>query len=1067
MHVSRGFGSSRLRLLVVLSGALVAVRCTPTEDVTSQSEAILGSSASATGSPFNAVGWVVTTGGGCSGAIVEADETGGVILLAAHCVAALAQRCASEDQLTANATFAVYVDGIKNDETYAIDRIVTHPRAFLNIAACPQPAPPGGFSCSTGGGIFSAEDLALAHFHKGVGGHPVSFWGITPVPMLTSITDSNSPFNTTWSTHVVMDVANDFVSSSATTQVTLTGFGTADTPNFMRRGGSGAFLTRGPNWDVVAETQHDCTESTANPFNCPADGAPHCKNANSLSVHRIPNGNGTFSGVASGRGDSGSPLLIHAGVALGDFSDLQGASGGPWFIIGALSGGSQKGSGPPPISATFDSTSNYAPTFSAVAGPWLENTVKSLTDDSDGDGINRWADNCPLVANPKQEDTNYVAEFVDEQRRQCADFPGQVCPTIHQVPTAGGAFADAFHQFFPGDACDPVTSTEGAHSGVRFGSGLTGPCDVVTISGNQTSSATSGTCEQQEDTQLAFQSWTGNNAGSAAPVDGEAAPFFCRCDGSTIGDPDGKALDCGDPNAHVVPCVVADDETQPGGTRASSAGWNSMTQRVFPPKAAAYDAALYRVVSSFQERLGNYPDRSVTRNWDFIVDRPLFGAAGATSLDGILWAHVTPNNSNTMPTCPDRTTGSSCLLADLDNHYLGMTGELHHGMVFNVIPGPTVIFHIGGWFDGVNGDPGPGAPFLLPWFSFLQASTGTEILRLAGSQAAFATSSFAPSARTLLAGVAAGTSDLLVGDDVATGIRHATTPLAAVIVAHNTTGVLGALRVGTGAVQGVPVSPVGVPIDPPDLRAFAAYDATLYSVHVASVGATVSALDVQAALGGIASSTTRAIYGVIPVNPMALVWNASNRSLYAVDRIPSGYGRSRLRLLNIDVHSGQSFQLWQTTPNHNLPTAFLSVGANGDLVLGLVGVDVGHRRPSCSEHDHGQSTKETSRSETDDDEDSDGSGKTELVRLGRGGQAIESQDFDGTLVLSPLAVPAGVNVAIAQNSGGSKLPIRGELHPSAAFLPALCGANWLKSHADTTQSAAENVLAPAVVTCCK
>lgn len=47
-----------------------------------------------------------------------------------------------------------------------------------------------------------------------------------------------------------------------------------------------------------------------------------------------------------------------------------------------------------------------------------------------------------------------------------------------------------------------------------------------------------------------------------------------------------------------------------------------------------------------------------------------------------------------------------------------------------------------------------------------------------------ATSSFTPAALSLLADVAAGTADALVGDDVAEGIVRGATPNAVVVVDH-------------------------------------------------------------------------------------------------------------------------------------------------------------------------------------------------------------------------------------------------------------------------------------------
>jgi len=359
---------------------------------------------------------------------------------------------------------------------------------------------------------------------------------------------------------------------------------------------------------------------------------------------------------------------------------------------------------------------------------------------------------------------------------------------------------------------------------------------------------------------------------------------------------------------------------------------------------------------------------------------------------------------------------------NLDNHYFPIFGQESYGLHFEVVPAPAFHFHIGGWFDGVDGDPGPGDPVLLPWFGFTASGS---VVRLLGSNGALATSSFSSTALSLIANVQAGTSDFIVGDDVATGIVHASTPNAVVVVAHGTTTVQGALRVGNGMAQGVTVSPVGTAPDPPDLRAYSAYTEKLYSLHIGSSADTLATVDVGAALVGVSSVATNTLVGEVPSNPLALAWNRFTKTLFVIDTLATGPAwqhKGVLRLLVIDPAASQSYELWRTSDAFDLPSAAsISISAQAEILIALTDKNI--------------------------------LGATEIVLTNAAGIPTSSADHLGRLADVAYAVPAGVNVPV-EPGFGDKLGMRVDLVQRADLASGICGAAWLRLHASGVLSTA-------------
>ncbi|HEX8791193.1 MAG TPA: hypothetical protein VF765_09625 [Polyangiaceae bacterium] len=318
------------------------------------------------------------------------------------------------------------------------------------------------------------------------------------------------------------------------------------------------------------------------------------------------------------------------------------------------------------------------------------------------------------------------------------------------------------------------------------------------------------------------------------------------------------------------------------------------------------------------------------------------------------------------------------------------------------------VFHVGGWFDGGPGDPGP-YPGVLPWSAVTDT---TQVLRLIGTSVSNATSSFTPAALSLLGSVAAGTADAIIGDDVAEGVEGGTTPDAVVVVNHGTTTVQGALRVDRSMVDGlVAAAGAGSADPPPGLRAYDAYDAVLYALDATSAGATLTRVDVTAALAGRSHVTTTPLAGSVPQSPQALVWDRFTRTLFAVDR-----QHEVLRLLAIDPVAGRSEELWRTNAigHEARSTAYLSVSLQGEIVLALA--------------------------------DEKGERDAEIVLLDATGAPQLSARTSGRIVDAPQAVPAGVDVPVTPGIG-DYVGTRVDLLPRADMEPGICGAPWLAAHA--------------------
>jgi hypothetical protein len=177
----------------------------------------------------------------------------------------------------------------------------------------------------------------------------------------------------------------------------------------------------------------------------------------------------------------------------------------------------------------------------------------------------------------------------------------------------------------------------------------------------------------------------------------------------------------------------------------------------------------------------------------------------------------------------------------------------------------------------------------------------------------------------------------------------------------------------------------------------------------------VTQIDVRATLANTPRAVSENVFGAVPLHPMAMAWHFIERALYVLDAIQVG-NRRALRLLRVAT-SGNSVELWRTRDDDELPRARLSVDNRGDIIVSLADGD-----------------------------------STEFVAMGRMGGPDVSQRVAGQL-----------SSAVVGSMGGFSIPLSRRPHSTTSNLdvafvsrretaPGLCGAPWLRDHADVSCS---------------
>ncbi len=369
-----------------------------------------------------------------------------------------------------------------------------------------------------------------------------------------------------------------------------------------------------------------------------------------------------------------------------------------------------------------------------------------------------------------------------------------------------------------------------------------------------------------------------------------------------------------------------------------------------------------------------------------------------------LWGHVAGFTPSTGEGTPD--TG-------LKHNYLVMQPHLDKNTIVMSFSGgaspPTRTWLPFGW----SGARSIAAPVRWLWVGV--GSNGAFPVSQEADTAEFAGSEFAPDALAVLDPVARGTAELIIGDDVVWGLPFMQATIPAVIVQKGTTTFLGALQAtGTTTTSFARcISTTGFcdpPAPPPDLRALDARAGVLYSLHAESAGATLTSVDVRSALADAPLSFTLHTFGASPVAPMAMAWHFAEHAVYVLDAVHSGHRRA-LRLLRISP-AGASVELWRTRAVGNLPQAFISVDMSGQIIVSL------------------------------------NADEAEIAAIGRTGIPVSSKHVDGRLKRAAVGSLAGFSLPLERRAHDTKSDLEVLLIERRHTAQGVCGAPWLRAHAD-------------------
>ena len=308
-----------------------------------------------------------------------------------------------------------------------------------------------------------------------------------------------------------------------------------------------------------------------------------------------------------------------------------------------------------------------------------------------------------------------------------------------------------------------------------------------------------------------------------------------------------------------------------------------------------------------------------------------------------------------------------------------------------------------------------GDPWVSSYGAVVNIGPNVEVLQQTGVSVERVTSQLDSSALGLLAGVATGASELIVGDDVVPVRQFGSQAVPMLVLTTGTTNVLGGLTLqGSQIVSVVSTRTTALP-DPPSLRSYDAQDGRLYVLQVDAAGATLGQLDTRLALLGTRSFSTVNVTGAVPAHALAMTWNVIEQRLFVADEVDD-HAKHALRLLRLDG-SGAATELWRTEATHDFPSdVLLSTSQEDEQIL------------SITSHDH-----------------------SEAVTLRPAdGAPIGSRATQGRLLMRAIANRGDVVFPLKQEATDDRTNLRVELVHRADLQPGLCGTRWLRHHVDAS-----------------
>lgn len=781
------------RHILVAFTLLACSQSAPTDDGATSVEALHGSSTGVAtlDTVFPQIADVMN---GCSGTLVAPD----VVLTAAHCVTAFAEKCGNERSLMTapgNANVQLMLDGMNVALTADADATIVHPLSFPDLSACKSTDQRNCFPPNVHN-VHIAHDLALIHLSGKFSGLPSA----TTYPRLSVVTDIFSNVGGTSNTlHRQLNQVADFGPSQ---QVWACGFGINDVNNggWRYRGLLEFWQPSMPNsngngWFWKGATYYTC------------NGPGSTNNDGTIYLNRTSVNGGTFNGAAPDHGDSGSPLLIQGGPL--NSKNFPEFTTGQYVILGVANGvgGANEttlhlGDAGPALDGSL--TIYYAPTFGSTNGSWLDQHIN----DFDGDGFNNYEDNCPTVAND-QRDSNLDAEL---------ELALPTYPTdTGKPPTDFSSYGAVTHfwQYYKGDACDGDSSTQGLAARNIASQTTTGTCDSFSCQGCSCTSAASGTCFKTMSTGLNLDSWIGNQFGDAKSAPGSTQPAFCPCTA-------GNVQLC--KSSTQSDCPAANDDAAPFGFSghnfiAISQGRGIGDTNPFPA-----------ISTTHVDPVTGYSPGPQQPSWDILADFPslAFGGGAHQRGDkfGVLWSHVTSFT-------PDSGTNENQRSVNRNNHYEYTDAYVQNHL--DSLPwstcqnGPVAVplwdpwqwvEHVIDW--GVMQRDGSGNTHV-----FGQTSNGTEEL----------TGEFTVNALSAMAPLSNRTADWIFADDLVTGAINGGGPRAALVLAPGSSFAMSALNVGTTSVDAQITSlSLPNPLPPVLLRSFSSKLDTLFDLRAFNGG---------------------------------------------------------------------------------------------------------------------------------------------------------------------------------------------------------------------------------------